>query len=62
MPTHSARRIPVSTSSRMTAMSRRLVKARPSQVLSSRVSCSARTTPTGCVERLATGSVLRLAE
>jgi hypothetical protein len=42
MPTHSARRIPVSTSSRMTAVSRRLVKSRPSQVLSSRVRCSGR--------------------
>jgi hypothetical protein len=48
MPTRSARRIPVSTNSRMMALSRRLVKSRPSQVLSSRVRCSARTAPTGC--------------
>jgi hypothetical protein len=48
MPTHSARRMPVSTSSRMTAVSRRLVKSRPSQVLSSRARCSGRTASTGC--------------
>src|SRR5215211_6829687 len=52
MPTHSARRMPVSTSSRMMTVSRRLVKSRPSQVLRRRTSCSARMTPTGRSGRL----------